>query len=133
MKVGELISQGSTRSVFEHPENKNLVIKKMRRNPQGPENKNEWYIWNFYKDTKYAEYLCPMIDISDDGVYLVAQKATKSSKDNKVYKKLPPALREDANCNQNWGAIDGKNVLLDYGRPSQLDATKKIKEQGEKN
>lgn len=112
--------------MYEHPDDDSFVIK-MANPGKNQTNYWEWCVWNFYKGTEHEKYLCPMVEISDDYKYLIARKAGKCKFDMKVYKKLPEPLKEDAMALCNWGKIDGRLVVLDYGRKSQYDKIMKLK------
>jgi hypothetical protein len=127
MKLGAFINSGLWRDVYEHPDNPAWVIKVL--NPRREEqqtllndginpNMNEWGMWQRFKDTAPADHLCPCVSISNDGLYLVMVRA--EGVDIEHSKTLPPAVTVlldgcDLNMSGNWGILDGRPVLIDYG------------------
>jgi hypothetical protein len=127
MTLGKFINSGMWRDVYEHPDNPAWVIKVI--NPRREEqqtllkagynpNRNEWGMWQRFKDTAPADHLCPCVSISNDGRYLVMVKADEV--DTEQSDTLPPAVTAllddgDLNMSGNWGLLDGRPVLIDYG------------------
>jgi hypothetical protein len=125
MKHGNKIGQGKWRTVYEHLDDQTLVIKKLtpdrkKLSKNGiyylEENFNpnlqEWKVWQKYKDTDYAQYLCPCVSITDDGQFLVMKRA-KNAK-TMLKNKLPNEI-EDTEWLQNWGTFEDRTVIVDYG------------------
>ena len=127
MRLGAFINSGKWRDVYEHTDNPAWVIKVV--NPRKEEqrtllrdginpNRNEWEMWQRFKETTLAVHLCPCVSISDDGRCLVMVRA--EGVDIERSDTLPPAVTVlldggDLNMSGNWGILDGRPVLIDYG------------------
>ncbi len=126
--LGEKIGQGSNRTVYENLDDCTTVIKVQRPKTVKKNwilhNKIEWTRWNQYRNTIYEKLLCPCVCISDDGVYLVQRYAEvlapgKHLKRSRAqWIELPNELRiyPDSRWYKNWGRLEGRYVLIDYGR-----------------
>ncbi len=146
--IGDLLTRGVRRYVYEHKHDSSLIIKKLVRTDiiNRDQNVVEWQIWNAVKDTKYADSFCPCVAISEDLTLLVMKRADCVSwskyknvgklKPNKELKRkissmeipiLPDTLI-DARPNQinNWGILDGRRVVVDYGAHANLKILDKL-------
>ena len=121
MKKGKLLGKGVTRKVYEHPENKNYVIKESigpikedKENRLYGSNKREWEAWLYIKDSKYEKYFCPCIELLDEGLYLIMERAIKTTKKVNLPKELSCIKDIDIRpC--NCGELNGRIVIIDYG------------------
>ena len=111
--LGDKIGQGKTRVVYAHLKDKSLVIKRSRVKGGNKTNIKEYRIWEHYKETKYAKYLCECVGISPCGEYLLMKKAGKPT--NILPARLPPEINTDIEGSKNWGDYKGRPVLVDYG------------------
>lgn len=148
--LGNIITTGGKRMVYEHSTNDKWVIKKLKDKDKFNENEIEWNIWNLVKGTKYEPYFCPCVNISDDKLYLIMLKAKtipfeQFEKDfplkiNNNLKKqllsininktlqLPPFLHDCAhNQPHNWGILNDKKVIIDYGHKNNKKLIKYLK------
>jgi len=126
--LGNIIAEGSGRTVYENLDDPETVVKVQRpktlKRTNKLSNRIEWELWTKYKNTKYENLLCPCLSISDDSVYLLQQrviilepgKHLKRSRSS--WSKLPDEIRNlpDSRWYKNWGKIDGRYVIVDYGR-----------------
>lgn len=116
--LGKVLGRGCFRTVYQDKDNKDVVIKKLVSKKQKGgktynENKIEWNFWNIVKETKFAKYFCPCVEISKDYKYLKMVKASKIKERPKVG--LPSELCNDIKNIGNWGKLNGSPVIIDYG------------------
>jgi hypothetical protein len=137
--LGDIIGIGSNRIVYNHLHDKNVVIKVQR--PKTIKSNNtlhnliEWNRWNFYKDTEYEILLCPCLEISEDSVYLLQQYAEilypgkYFKRSRKQWRELPDEIRNypDSGWYKNWGRLDDRYVLIDYGRENADRVRKRLR------
>ena len=126
--LGEVIGVGSNRIVHQHLVNSDFIIKVQRpktlKKNKILNNIMEWQMWNRYIDTKYEKLLCPCISISVDGIYLVQRRAEVLSpgkhlkRSRTQWAQLPLEIRNypDSRWYNNWGLLEYRYVLIDYGR-----------------
>lgn len=134
--LGELIGKGNYRDVYQHKIDKNLVIKKMRKGKVN-QNETEWKVWSYFKNTQYESSFCPCHHLSEDKQYLVMSKAlcyphhkvVHSSNNTTLLKIidslpipiLPQNIHDIKNNPHNWGILNGKKVIVDYGAKNNLN------------
>lgn len=109
--LGEMIGQGTTRDVYQFRLDKTCVVK---HEPRGERFQNvlEWEIWNTVKDTKFAKFFAPCVDISSNGLFLIQKKAEPLAK-SFLPSKVPVFF-----CDlkpENYGFIGKQIVATDYG------------------
>lgn len=141
-EVGEVLTEGDSRVIHYHRYNKKWIVKKRKSNDPRKYNSNtvEWEVWNLVKGTKYEEYFCPCLGLSEDEKYLVMEKAQtipgkkyekkhplKSSSDLKKKlsklqpKKLPKGIKDVGQHKlHNHGLYKGRIVIVDYGDSRQF-------------
>lgn len=124
MKTGKFLGEGKGRKVYNHPINKKWIIKVNYSKIN--QNIIEFEIWNLIKNTKYEKYFCPCISIFEDGKYLIAMKAKKTSKKINLPKELKNIPKADITKNANIGKYGDNVVVIDYGNPNLLKGIKKI-------
>lgn len=112
--VGDLIGQGSERSVYEFRLNKDLVIKIDTGGNFA--NVSEWDVWNNVKEDKQlAAFLAPCRNISSCGRILLQEK-TKPVTLKDVPLEIPDFF-SDVKI-QNWGWLNKRVVCHDYANHS---------------
>ena len=78
--MGKKIGSGATRAVFECKTDNDIVIKISKKG--NDENMLEYKIWKKYENSKFANFLCPVIAISKDGKTLIMKRAKKICKNH---------------------------------------------------
>jgi hypothetical protein len=123
MKLEKLIGKGTYRRVYEHPDDNTLVVKVLRKNKKtNKSNEIEWKIWNAIKDTEYAEYFCPCIELTKEG-YLIMNRCDPiedTIEGHKTVYVLGIPIIESHRW-KNKGILDDRVVVLDFGNPQNLD------------
>jgi hypothetical protein len=130
-KIGPLISSSSSRDVFENSLDSSTVVKKTKSLNDRNGNKTEWLIWNAIKDTSFAPWFCPVQAASSDFEYLIMTKAgdasvkfrewlkskgvTSRRLPNNAWDDIPDSLKHDTERAPNWGLINNRLVIIDYG------------------
>ncbi len=109
--IGKEIGHGMSRMVYQHFQDRNLIIKVETGN-ENFQNVIEWTIWQSVKDTPMAKWFAPCVDISPNGHFLIQKKAEKIPKSQ--YPKTLPAFFTDLKYD-NFGMIEDKFVCIDYG------------------
>ncbi len=132
MKLGAFIAKGARREVYEHPTNKDWVIKKLRedklkRNKERYTDSNvrEYSTWELASSINQANLLVPCIEISEDKKYLVQLKGKSLKKKSEIPKDMYEWMKSDALSARQWVRVNGQILLCDYDC-SQL---KKLQEQ----
>jgi hypothetical protein len=138
VKLGELIGHGHTRTVFNHPNMENVVIKTHRK-MNTTANKVEYDIYCKLKDNNdFGKYLCPILAITDDYQYLYMKKAKLLKRKNFTeeefakYELKKNELEEDLKKKYekyflrsvNYGIIDDNVVIIDYASKFFRNITK---------
>ena len=127
MRLGAFINSGKWRDVYEHPDNPAYVIKVVNPRREAQQtllrdginpNRNEWEMWQRLKETTLAVHLCPCVSITNNGRCLVMVRA--EGVDTERSDTLPPAVTamldgSDLNMSGNWGILNERPVLIDYG------------------
>ena len=123
--IGELIGKGNLRKVYQHSKDKTLVIKQLMWSEVGVDrdfgfqNQNEYKVWNKATD-KFKKVLCPVLDMTKCGEYLLMKKAVTLDFDfdlEKIYRirdRFPEFIMDDIHA-KNVGFYKGNLVLIDYG------------------
>ena len=126
--LGEVIGIGSNRTVHRHLNNNDFVIKVQRpktlKKNKVLNNIMEWSIWEQYSNTKYEKLFCPCIEISEDGIYLIQRYAKVLSpgkhlkRSRSQWNQLPSLIKNypDSRWYNNWGMLEDRYVIIDYGR-----------------
>lgn len=109
--LGDFISKGSYRTVFDWKMRPNTIVKFCHAN-DCQANWNEYSVWEAMKDTVHAKWFCPVIDISPCGRFLLMEKARAITKDDKLPSKLPNFFTDIHTG--NFGYIGDKLVCTDY-------------------
>jgi hypothetical protein len=111
--IGELLGSGKHRAVYAHPHNVNWVIKVERPSDYAEFcNAVEWNVWTRLADSEAGKWLAPCVKISRQGSIMIQTRCEVCPEDQ-LPKKVP-AWMTDAHQG-NWGMIDGRPVLFDYG------------------
>src|SRR6267154_323177 len=84
--VGDVISVGSTRTVYRATEASKVV--KFETIERRFQNIMEWETWQIVKDTKYKLWFAPCVDISPCGTILV-QKFCRDLEDRELLDEIP--------------------------------------------
>jgi hypothetical protein len=126
--LGDVVGIGSSRIVYRNIFDKSTVIKVQRpktlKKNKTLSNLIEWNIWNLYIGTTYEKLFCPCKEISDDGVYLIQCFAPVLHPDKHLkrsraqWRQLPTEISDfpDSRWYKNWGRLEDRYVLIDYGR-----------------
>lgn len=110
--LGKLINKGVCRHVYECKSNSDIVIK-IEPYAKDFQNVKEWAAWEQFKNNPLvADRLAPCIEISPCGVVLIQRKCEKVE----TFPDQLPAFMASDPSHQNFGLLDGKVVLLDYGQ-----------------
>jgi hypothetical protein len=112
--AGNLLGKGIHRDVYEYRLNKEIVIK-IETNDSFA-NVIEWEFWKEVKDTPWAKWFAPCIDISPNGVFLLQTRTYQPLKSD--YPEKVPSFLDDLKYS-NYGVIVKGNkkqfVCHDYG------------------
>ena len=109
--LGDYISSGMSRIVFDWRFRPNTVVK-FCKGDDCESNWAEYSIWNHVKETPYAKWFCPVIDISPCGRFLLMEKCVPVEFNQKLPKKIPNVFTDIHRGNFGW--LNGKFVCLDY-------------------
>jgi hypothetical protein len=110
--IGDKIGYGISRHVYSCNQNPRWVFK-FETNVHTFQNVMEWELWQAIKDKpEAAKWIAPCEYISDNGMVLIQHK-TKPMEIKDMPLKVPSWI-VDMDL-KNWGLIDGKPVLHDYG------------------
>ncbi len=123
--VGDYIDKGAHRSVYTHASLSDAVVKFENRERSFC-NVYEHQVWNRIKDTEFAKWFAPVIDISANGVVLIMRRTTKvEARDLPTH--VPAFFTDLQPCNFGW--MDGRIVCHDYGwhRLIERGMTKKMR------
>lgn len=111
--LGELIGEGMSRKVYQHPFDPTKVIK-VEDSVKYFQNVREWEIWNDFKHApEVAKWLAPCHAISHSGTFLIMERAVDLPTNKKI-EKLPEFLTDHKI--ENFGMIGNRVVARDYGR-----------------
>jgi hypothetical protein len=110
--VGDHLGGGQYREVFAYgPDPKRKVIK-LEDGYASFANIREHDAWRALRDTAYARWLAPCLDISGNGIMLIQARTTPVKFDD--LPKEVPAFFTDLK-RSNWGRYKGRIVCHDYG------------------
>lgn len=113
---GKRLGGGLSREVFEFGYDPRYVVKMEAKG--NFQNVTEYMIWEAVQDTEWAKWFAPVKMISPLGTALImrravqAEDATDKAKAS-FPKMLPDFLADTREC--NWGWLDGRWVVVDYG------------------
>lgn len=105
--LGDYIGNGAYRWVFAYGRDK---VIKLTHDTEA--NHKEYAVWQSVKETKFAKWFAPCIDISPAGQFLIQKKARKIRDNDKLPKFIPDFftdLKRD-----NFGFIGKQFVCVDY-------------------
>lgn len=108
--LGDKISSGTFRDVYEYGLTKGFVVKVAEAQPSS--NIIEMEIWDKAKDQWYAKWFAPCVRISPNGHFLIQKRARPITNKDKLPKEIPQFftdLKKD-----NFGFIGKQLVCLDY-------------------
>lgn len=110
--LGKKLGGGMSREVFVNRADPNTIIK-VENSGIHNQNTMEWLIWEQFKHVKsIAKWLCPCHTSSYNGTFLIMDYARDMLPDEKP-KKVPEFI-SDVKL-ENFGILNGKPVLRDYG------------------
>lgn len=104
----KLLGQGNDRIVYYNPEN-NTVIKQLRRK-DSLSNLKEWELWQFVQDTHIAQYFCPVLEYTPEGLIVMPFLEDITAEDMWHFKN-PPNVDDYL---ANYGFYNGRVVIRDY-------------------
>lgn len=111
MVLGDLHGYGTTRAIYTHATDPTLMVK-VETDAGSYNNIMEWEAWKSVKDTEFAKWFAPCVQISGAGLVLTMKKCTVATA-----RELPrkvPAFFTDLKA-ENWGWYEDRFVCLDYG------------------
>ena len=109
--LGKWLGGGMSRQVYEHPTDKNKVIK-IENSAREFQNVIEWEFWqNWQYDKDVSKWLAPCYSISYNGTFLIMDRTIPLITTPKY---LPTFLTDHKL--DNYGMLKGKLVCHDYGR-----------------
>ena len=119
---GKKIGKGKTRTVYFHKENPNWVIKKIlsKENPTPEANQNEWNLWLAVKDTPFVNLFCPCVELTPEGHLIMLRCEPVEKNFKEISKILDVELPKDSANPINYGLLNKRSVLIDYGHPDFL-------------
>lgn len=121
--LGAPIGTGCTRLVYENARNKKEVVK-IERDDWSKDNLREWDIYNALEQTKWGDWLAPVVWISANGKILI-QKRTYPFIGTPLPTKIPSFL-EDVH-KKNFGMYENRIVCHDYAQTNFIKDSSLIK------
>lgn len=109
--LGDKLGEGKYREVYECRLRPDKWVVKREKLPGEFMNVDEWKVWQNIQGTKLEKWVAPVDWISEDGFWLIQQRAEPITED-RLPKKVP-AFFEDLH-KHNWGWLDGRPVCFDY-------------------
>lgn len=113
--AGDLLGYGMSRKTYEYELDESLVIK-IETSGGKFQNVLEWEFWKDIKESKYAKWFAPCVEISPSGLFLIQKRTTPIPKED--YPKMIPSFFSDTKYS-NFGVIIEKGkkrfVCHDYG------------------
>lgn len=107
--LGQKLGGGIGRKVFVYGLNPKFVVKVEQ---QGFQNVIEWEMWKTVKNTPYARWFAPAVEISGLGTILLMERTLPAPR-AKYPSRLPEFLGD---CKySNYGLLRGRIVCHDYG------------------
>jgi hypothetical protein len=110
--VGEVISQGQYRNVFQCSLVPNSVIKITDTKSNGYANILEAEVWETVVNTKHDKWFAPVLYCSPGGHFLIQKKVKEIPKSFKFPKKVPYFFSDLKPS--NFGMLNNKLVCIDY-------------------
>lgn len=111
MIAGLELGRGIARRVFEHHLDRSMVVK-VEDGAQSFQNIAEWMVWQAVKDTKWACWFAPCVDISPSGAILM-MKRTRLPGVTDWPDRLPSFITDIKRA--NFGMFENRFVAHDYG------------------
>lgn len=111
MVLGDLHGFGSTRTIYTHATDPTLMVK-VETDAGSYNNIMEWEAWKSVKDTEFAKWFAPCVEISPAGLVLTMKKCERVSA--RGLPRKVPAFFADLKA-ENWGWYEDRFVCLDYG------------------
>lgn len=109
--LGDKIGEGMSRAVYSMAFNPDLVVK-LEDKSESFQNIQEWEVWKWAQDSKWARWFAPCEAISPCGCVLVQRRASIFTASDRLPTELP-SLFSDLKPG-NFGRIGGKVVAVDY-------------------
>lgn len=110
--VGKRLGKGIDREVFVCKSDPTCVIK-IETEARSFQNIMEWELWlSLVPDSPIYDWIAPCVSISPCGTILI-QKRTEPI-NSKTFPEKIPTWAADVKL-ENWGLLDGKPVMHDYG------------------
>lgn len=109
--LGKELGDGMSRRVYEFIQDKSCVVKVEDAGDKF-QNVFEWKVWQAVKDTKYAKWFAPCVDISANGIFLI-QKRVEMIPKAQYPEEIPPFFTDLKYA--NFGLFNKRFVCFDYG------------------
>lgn len=114
--LGKRLGDGLSREVFVFAYDPRYVVKVEEKS--NFQNVTEYMIWEAVMNTEWAKWFAPVKSISPLGTTLIMRRAIQAddapAKAKVIFPKmLPDFLADSRMC--NWGWLDGRWVMVDYG------------------
>ncbi len=111
--LGAAIGGGSSREVFGVKDKPNAVIKKSKP-PFIGANMFEFFIWNAVRSGSWKDVFGEVLEISDDGKYLMMERLDSLSSDEYAQTPSLPEWTNDLKPENFGKGVDGKIRVRDY-------------------
>ena len=122
--LGKRLGGGMSREVFLNRADNNTVIK-VENYADHKQNVMEWLVWNQFQNVKgIGKWLCPCHSMSHSGTFLVMERA-RDLEPHEMPKRVPSFI-SDVKL-ENFGMLNGKVVLRDYGTITLALGVKMVK------
>lgn len=123
---GPEIGRGRHRTVHDHPERPDLVLKVTLPGYHQATSSNwlEWSIWKHVSGTDLAQYFAPCESFSKG---VLAMRRCEPCEDDTDDLTLLGVRIRDTGRARNCGMLDGRRVVIDYGHPDALALLNKLK------
>jgi hypothetical protein len=117
---GDRLGQGVAREVYVLKTDPGYVVKfevgSIENNRGDFQNAREWDVWHCAPPSA-KRWLAPCDSISIHGTILIQRRVTPLLEPPRM---VPEWINHDLHCN-NWGVINGRPVIVDYGRHKMLE------------